>query len=79
MSENEIKREGQPEEALSAEEVLIAEERFAMQTAVSRWIASGKKKPENLRRICEILVASDNDRLPELIKMIRGGSGGDKG
>ena len=71
MSENEIGREGLREETLSAEE------RFAIQTAVSRWIASGKKKPEGLRRICEILAASKS-RLPELIKMIREGSGGDK-
>lgn len=79
MNENEIRREDRPEEALSAEEALSREERFAMQAAVSRYIASGKKKPENLRRICEILVASNNDRLPELIKMIREGSGDDKG
>lgn len=72
MSESKVEQESRQEETSGAKE------RFAIQTAVSRWIASGKKKPESLRCICEILAASKNS-LPELIKMIREGSGSEKG
>jgi len=67
MSESKIGQEETPGE----------KKRFVLQTAVSHWIASGKKKPEDLWRICEILVASDG-KFPELIEMIREGSGGGK-